>query len=139
MARLFGGCAEDDQSVHLIVECKGAPDEQSRRKHLEVQSRWIPAVQSSRQLPNWLRRWHFAELTDRNLVGVHLDNGDPGGGCRPPASHARSSLMARTKPSSDAYAHPSASRSNLPTEQTAPLMGGQDRRPVMHIPDRRGR
>ena len=72
VARLFGD-AEDDQAVHLIVECKGAPDEQSRRKHLEVQSRWIPAVQSSRQLPDWLRRWHFAELTDHNLVGVDLD------------------------------------------------------------------
>ena len=45
--------------------------------------------------------------------------------------------MARPKPSTDAYAHPSASRSNLPTEQTAPLMGGQDRRPVRHIPEAR--
>ena len=45
--------------------------------------------------------------------------------------------MARPKPSTDAYAHPSASRSNLPTEQTAPLMGGQDRSPVMHIPEAR--
>ena len=45
--------------------------------------------------------------------------------------------MARPKPSTDAYAHPSASRSNLPTEQTAPLMGGQDRSPVRHEPDRR--
>ena len=45
--------------------------------------------------------------------------------------------MARRKPSTDTYAHPSASRSNLPTEQTAPLMGGQDRHPVRHEPDRR--
>ena len=45
--------------------------------------------------------------------------------------------MSRPKPSTDAYAHPSASRSNLPTEQTAPLMGGQDRHPVRHEPDRR--
>ena len=45
--------------------------------------------------------------------------------------------MARSKPATDAYAHPSASRSNLPTEQTAPLMGGQHRHPVMHVPEAR--
>ena len=41
------------------------------------------------------------------------------------------------KPATDAYAHSSASRPNLPTEQTAPLMGGQDRSPVRHVPDKR--
>ena len=41
--------------------------------------------------------------------------------------------MART----DTYKHPSAERPNLPTEQTATLMGEQDRRPVRHVPDTR--
>ena len=41
--------------------------------------------------------------------------------------------MART----DTYKHPSAERANLPTEQTATLMGEQDRRPVRHVPGTR--
>ena len=72
VARLFVG-AEDDEAVHLIVECKGVGDDQDRRKRLETERQWIPAVQSSRQLPMWLRRWHFTELTDRNRVAVDLD------------------------------------------------------------------
>ena len=46
---------------------------------------------------------------------------------------ARKPSTART----DTYKHPSADRPNLPTEQTATLMGVKDRRPVRHIPDTR--
>ena len=61
VARLFAG-REDDAAVHLIIECKGVPDEHSERKKKSVITRWIPAVQSAVQLPSWLRRWSFVEL-----------------------------------------------------------------------------
>ena len=72
VARLFAD-NENDDAVHLIIECKGVPDDQSRRKHLEVTSRWIPAIQTSQTLPDWLRRWHFAELVDRDRIAADLD------------------------------------------------------------------
>ena len=72
VARLFTE-AEHADAIHLIIECKGVPDEQSRRKHLEVTSRWIPAIATSQTLPAWLRRWHFAELVDRDRVAADLD------------------------------------------------------------------
>ena len=71
VARLFAP-AEDDEAVHLIVEGKGVSDDRSRRKRIDSESRWIPAVQSSHQLPSWMRRWHLIELTDRNRVAVDL-------------------------------------------------------------------
>lgn len=61
VARLFAG-REDDDAVHLIVECKGVSDDHSERKKQDITERWIPAVRSSPQLPTWLRRWWFAEL-----------------------------------------------------------------------------
>ena len=72
MARLFAE-REDDDAVHLIVECKGAPDAHSERKKLAVESRWIPAVQASGQLPNWLRRWAFVELTELDGLSADLN------------------------------------------------------------------
>ena len=71
VARLFAPAA-DDEAVHLIVEGKGVSDDRSRRKRIDSESRWIPAVQSSHQLPSWMRRWHLIELTDRNRVAVDL-------------------------------------------------------------------
>ncbi len=63
VARLFAG-REDEDAVHLIVECKGVPDAHSERKKQAVETRWIPAVQASGHLPGWLRRWSFVELTE---------------------------------------------------------------------------
>ena len=48
VARLFAE-REDDDAVHLIVECKGVPDAHSERKKQAVETRWIPAVQASGQ------------------------------------------------------------------------------------------
>ena len=61
VARLFAG-REDDDAVHLVIECKGVPDDHSERKKQSITKRWIPAVQASAQLPVWLRRWSFVEL-----------------------------------------------------------------------------
>ena len=72
VARLFAE-REDDDAVHLIVECKGAPDAHSERKKLAIESRWIPAVQASGQLPNWLRRWAFVELTELDGLSADLN------------------------------------------------------------------
>ena len=72
VARLFAG-REDDDAVHLIVECKGAPDAHSDRKKQAVESRWMPAVQASGQLPAWLRRWSFVELTELDNLSVDLN------------------------------------------------------------------
>ena len=70
VARLFAG-REDDDAVHLIIECKGVPDDQSDRKKQSITKRWIPAVQSSPQLPMWLRRWSFVELDEPE--GLYAD------------------------------------------------------------------
>ena len=70
VARLFAE-REDDDAVHLIVECKGVPDAHSERKKQAVENRWIPAVQASGQLPHWLRRWSFVEPTE--LEGLSAD------------------------------------------------------------------
>ena len=72
VARLFAE-REDDDAVHLIVECKGAPDVQSERKRQAAESRWIPAVQASGQLPCWLRRWSFVELTELDRLAADLN------------------------------------------------------------------
>ena len=59
--------------MHLIVECKGVPDAHSERKKQAVENRWIPAVQASGQLPRWLRRWSFVELTELEGLSADLD------------------------------------------------------------------
>ena len=72
VARLFAE-REDDDAVHLIVECKGHPDPTSERKKQAVVSRWIPAVQASGQLPGWLRRWSFVELDELDRLSADLN------------------------------------------------------------------
>lgn len=71
VARLFGG-PDSAEVVHLIVECKGVPDDRSERKKAAVASKWIPAVAASAQLPARLRRWHFAEVTDAQRLRADL-------------------------------------------------------------------
>ncbi len=73
VARLFAG-REDAGAVHLIVEVKGVPDDQSARKKQAVTGKWIPAVESSPRLPGWLRRWSFVELTDPDRLAADLDH-----------------------------------------------------------------
>lgn len=71
VARLFAE-HEDADAVHLIIECKGVPDDQSERKKQSITNRWIPAVQSSLQLPMWLRRWSFVELDEPEGLSADL-------------------------------------------------------------------
>lgn len=73
VARLFAG-REDHDAVHLIIECKGVPDEQSKRKKHTVNSQWIPAVQASPHLPGWLSRWAFVELDNPDQLAADLDH-----------------------------------------------------------------
>ena len=54
----------DGDPVHLIVECKGRPDDESETKARYVTDWWIPAVANSPQIPDRLRRWNFVEITD---------------------------------------------------------------------------
>ena len=61
----------DCEPVHLIVECKGQPDEESETKARYATDWWIPAVANSPQIPARLRRRRFDEITDAAL-GYHL-------------------------------------------------------------------
>ncbi len=83
VARLFGG-PDSTEAVHLIVECKGVPDDRSERKKAAVADKWIPAVEAAAQLPARLRRWHFAEVTDarrlRADLGTAIDEARTRGG-----------------------------------------------------------
>ena len=72
VARLFAG-REDQDAVHLIIECKGVPDDRSERKKQAMTTRWIPAVQASPQLPGWLRRWSFVELDEPDRLSADLN------------------------------------------------------------------
>jgi len=72
VARLFAD-REDEDAIHLIVECKGVPDDHSHRKKQSIQQKWIPAVQSSGQLPLWLRRWSFVEFTEPGRLTADLN------------------------------------------------------------------
>ena len=72
VARLFAE-REHDDAVHLIVECKGQSDPNSERKKQATESRWIPAVQASGQLPGWLRRWSFVELDELDRLSADLN------------------------------------------------------------------
>jgi len=57
----------DGDPVHLIVECKGRPDEESETKARYVKEWWIPAVSNSPQIPARLSRWRFLEIADAAL------------------------------------------------------------------------
>ena len=61
IVRLFDE-RERDRAVHLMVECKGMPDEVSERKAQYVRDWWTPAVANSPEIPDWLKRWRFVEL-----------------------------------------------------------------------------
>ncbi len=58
--------------VHLIVECKGRPDEQSAAKARYVTDWWTVAVRNSAQIPAGLSRWGFVEITDEATAGAVL-------------------------------------------------------------------
>jgi len=70
--RLFGGRGSYD-AVHLMLECKGQPDEVSEAKHRYVRDWWIPAVANSPETPPGLRHWTFCELTDTEAPAAELD------------------------------------------------------------------
>ena len=72
VVRLFGGRGSDEV-VHLMLECKGMPDDVSEAKHRYVRDWWIPAVANSPETPPGLRRWSFAELTDTDAPAAELD------------------------------------------------------------------
>ena len=139
VARLFAG-REDDDAVHLVIECKGVPDDHSERKKQSITKRWIPAVQASPQLPMWLRRWSFVELDQPEGLSADPERRHQRGPSRPhEARPARSSMMARraSTKTTDQYTHPSAKRANLPTEQTGKTMSDTDRRPILYQPETR--
>ena len=58
----------DGDPVHLIVECKGQPDEESDTKARYVTDWWIPAVANSPQIPGSLRSWSFVEIRDKAMA-----------------------------------------------------------------------
>ena len=72
IVRLFDE-REGDQAVHLMVECKGVPDEVSERKAQYVREWWIPAVANSPEIPRWLSRWCFVELDHPDQSRYDLD------------------------------------------------------------------
>ena len=64
---------EGDRAVHLMVECKGVPDDVSERKAQYVREWWIPAVANSPEIPRWLSRWCFVELDHPDQSWYDLD------------------------------------------------------------------
>ena len=72
VVRLFGE-REDESAVHLIIECKGITDDRSERKKQATTEKWIPAVESSAQLPRWLRSWSFVELANKDRMTADLN------------------------------------------------------------------
>ncbi len=72
VARLFGDYEQDD-CIHLLIEVKGVPDEQSDAKSRYVREWWIPAVANSPQTPNWLRKWVFVQIDDPDSAWRQLD------------------------------------------------------------------
>ena len=64
----------DGDPVHLIVECKGRPDEESETKARYVTDWWIPAVANSPRIPDRLRRWRFVEITDTFMAHGMLED-----------------------------------------------------------------
>ena len=69
----LGGEREELAARHLIVEVKSQPDRSSYAKERYVRNYWIPAVANAPELPRWLRRWHFVELSDDANFGYDLD------------------------------------------------------------------
>ena len=72
VARLFdreGG----RECVHLLIEVKGVPDDQSDAKAAYVRDWWIPSVANSPQVPTWLRRWEFVQIDDPDNAWNQLD------------------------------------------------------------------
>ncbi|MDE2862808.1 MAG: DEAD/DEAH box helicase family protein [Chloroflexota bacterium] len=72
VARLFGD-EEDLDCVHLLIEVKGVPDEQSDAKAAYVRDWWIPSVSNSPQVPAWLRSWVFVQIEDLGDAWRQLD------------------------------------------------------------------
>lgn len=72
IVRLFDE-EEGDRAVHLIVECKGIPDEVSEQKAKYVEEWWIPAVANSPEVPDWLSRWRYVELDHPDQSGYDLE------------------------------------------------------------------
>ena len=66
VARIFAG-REDEDAVHLIIECKGVPDDHSDRKKQSITKRWIPAVQSSGYSAHSLRAGFVTEAKNRGI------------------------------------------------------------------------
>ena len=139
VARLFAG-HEDDDAVHLIIECKGVPDDQSERKKQSITRRWIPAVQASGNLSQWLRRWSFVELDEPEGLSADLSAAIKAARAEHPKPDQQGgSVMAKraSTKTTDQYTHPSAKRVNLPTEQTGKTMSDAARRPILHQPQSR--
>ena len=57
--------------THLIIECKGLPDDKSEATKQYVTEWWIPAVAGTPSLPH--RRWGFVELTRIPIMKARLD------------------------------------------------------------------
>ena len=150
VVRLLGGRDSDD-AVHLMLECKGEPDEVSEAKHSYVQDWWIPAVANSPETPRGLRRWTFTELTDIDIPESELDRAIEQARRRfaPPTRRRRRGLDSSGRRlearhmkqgrTTDSYQYGSAKRSNLPTEQTEPLMSADDKAPRPFTPAGRER
>ena len=80
VVRLFGG-RETGDAVHLMIEGKGQPDDESAAKQRYVEDFWIPAVRNNDKLDPSLRRWAFTQIpasyeayaADYGLLAVDLN------------------------------------------------------------------
>ena len=65
IARVRDGAGEP---VHLVVEIKGQPDEQSKAKSETMRGQWIPGVNNLGEFG----RWEFLELRDINTMAAEF-------------------------------------------------------------------
>ena len=65
--------APDGGEVHLIVECKGVMDAKAEAAARWTTEHWIPCVTATAELPDGLRRWHYAFIEHAGSVRHDLD------------------------------------------------------------------
>ena len=62
-----------DNGMNLLLECKGVWDGKAKAAAIWTRDHWIPCVAGTGELPDELRRWHYAVIDDPDSVAHQLD------------------------------------------------------------------
>lgn len=58
--------------TNLLLECKGVWDDKAHAAAMWTKDHWIPCVAGTNELPDALRRWHYAMIDDPDTVAHQL-------------------------------------------------------------------